>query len=86
MQFEGKLFFLSSVFAFHMQSSARHLSEQREVLLQKLTESDFTNQLLRSQLDEKEKLTLHSQVAHPPSFLPSSPPTHPPSFPPFLHL
>ena len=56
---------------FHMQSSARHLSEQREVLLQKLTESDFTNQLLHSQLDEKEKLTLHSQVAPPPSFLPS---------------
>ncbi len=44
------------------QTSSKQLAEQRELLLQRLTESNATNQHLQSQLEEKESLAMHSQV------------------------
>ena len=47
-----------------MQANLTKLSEQREVLLQQISEADTTNQLLRSRLDESEKVAMHSQALH----------------------
>ena len=40
----------------------KSLAEQREVLLQRLAEAEATNHDMRSQLEEKEALAVHSQV------------------------
>ncbi len=48
----------------HTQTNVGHLSEQKDVLMQQVSEADTTNQFLRSRLDESERMAMHSQALH----------------------
>lgn len=48
----------------YLQSNIGKLADQRDVLVQRVSEADATNNLLRSRLDESEKLAMHTQGLH----------------------
>lgn len=46
------------------ESKLKHYTEDIEVLIHRLSDSETTVHLLRSQLEDKEQLALHSQQLH----------------------